>query len=74
MARSRAKRIFPIALSVASAAEAMELPPAHIDRAVASGALVAREATGHRVRVTVPDLESWWHATIRAQRNGASHE
>lgn len=61
MARRRAKRIFPIALSAASAAEAMELPLSHIARAIASGELVAREAPGRRVRVTVADLHSWWH-------------
>lgn len=59
--RARVKRIFPCALSLSACAVAMDLPPSHINRAVALGELVAREAPGRRVRITVADLHSWWH-------------
>ena len=65
MSRPRIKRIFPCALSLSAAAIAMDLPPAHIKRAVASGALEAREGPGRRVRVTVADLIAWWKANHR---------
>jgi hypothetical protein len=61
VARKRVKRIFPIALSAAHAAEAMDIPLSHIARAVRSGALIARQGPGRRERITVADLMDWWH-------------
>lgn len=65
MSRPRVKKIFPIALSASAAATAMDLPPAHIKRAVASGALVAREGPGNRARILVADLIEWWRDNHR---------
>jgi hypothetical protein len=74
--RPRVRKIFPIALSLSAAATAMDLPLAHIKRAVASGALVAREGPGRRIRCTVLDLTEWWaveHPRVTEQRS-QSHE
>lgn len=65
MSRSRIKRIFPCALSLSAASVAMSLPPAYLKRAVASGALIAREGPGKRVRILIADLISWWSANHR---------
>jgi hypothetical protein len=65
MSRARVKRIFPVALSASAAATAMSLPPSYIKRAIASGALEAREGPGRRVRVTVADLIAWWKTNHR---------
>ena len=65
MSRARIKRIFPVALSASAAATAMDLPPAYIKRAIASGALEAREGPGRRVRILVADLIAFWKANHR---------
>jgi hypothetical protein len=62
MSRPRVKRIFPIMLSLASASVACDLPAIYLKRAIASGALEAREGPGRRVRICVVDLIAFWKA------------
>jgi hypothetical protein len=70
--RPRVRKIFPIGLSASAAATAMDLPPAHIRRAIECGALEAREGPGHRVRIVVSDLIEWWktsHPRVTRKRS-----
>ena len=68
MARARKHRLFPVALSLQSAAEAMQIPVRIVREAAYSGALEARLLPGKRIRCTVASLVSWWATFPRATK------
>jgi len=71
----RARAIFPVALSIESAAKALQIPARVVREAVYTYAVLpARKApSGGRVRILVRDLEAWvrtWpRQTIKRQIN-----
>jgi excisionase family DNA binding protein len=57
---SRTRALFPIALSIESAAKSLQIPTRVVREAVASGAVRAFVApSGKRVRILVADLTRW---------------
>ena len=60
MARRRNSRIFPLALSIDAAADALAIRRATIIAAIRTGALTARKSDGGRIRVSVHDLIAWF--------------
>ena len=74
MGRPRKQCLFPVALSVDAAADALPVPRRIIDEAISLGELEAFVApSGRRVRVTVADLTAWictsWKRATKQTRN-----
>jgi hypothetical protein len=66
MARARRKPLFPIALSPAATADALQIRLKVVRDAILSGALPAYQ-TDRRVRVLVADLVEWVRTWPRAR-------
>jgi len=66
MARARKYRLFPVALSLQSAAEATQLPVRLLRESAYNGTLDARMLPGNRVRVTVQSIIAWLQTFDRA--------
>jgi excisionase family DNA binding protein len=69
MGRPRKRSIFPIALSVDAAAEALSLPRRRLVRAIEAGELIGHsEGPRKRVLITVQDLIAWIKSWPRATK------
>ena len=55
----RARPIFPVALSIQSASDALDIPRRVVAEAVTLGDLAAYSGPGKRIRILVPDLVAW---------------
>jgi excisionase family DNA binding protein len=65
----RTRPIFPIALSIQAASDALDVPRASIEQAVSNGELPAHAGPGRRVRILVADITEWIRRTWpRARR------
>jgi hypothetical protein len=64
MGRPRKTRLFPVALSIDAAADALSCPRSRISEAVyLSGELPAYQGPNHSVRILVKDLTAWIERT-----------
>ncbi len=69
MARARKSRLFPVALSLQAAAEAVQCPVRILKEAAYSGELDARALPGNRIRITVQSLVEWVRTFPRATKH-----
>ena len=66
----RARSLFPVALSIQAASDALDIPRRVVAEAVALGELPAYAGSGRRVRILVADLTDWIRRTWpRAKRS-----
>lgn len=70
----RTRPIFPIAVSIQAASDALDIPRRVVAEAVTLGELAAyRAPSGRRIRITVADLTAWvrtWKRHTIKQRSG----
>lgn len=59
MSGTRTRPIFPVAVSITAAADALDIPRIAVADAVRLGELPAYHGPGRRIRITVADLTAW---------------
>ncbi len=72
MGRPRKRALFPVALSIDSAADALAIPRRVIADAIKAAELPAFAGPGKRIRITVADLTAWVQTWPRAQQRSQS--
>ena len=68
----RTRSLFPVALSVQSASDALRIPRRVVAAAVAVGELEAFQGPGRRIRIPVESLVAWvrtWPRATTKQRS-----
>jgi excisionase family DNA binding protein len=70
----RARPIFPIAVSIQAASDALDCPRRVVADAVRVGELPAYAGPGRRIRITVADLVEWVRTWPRATKRSKPNE
>jgi hypothetical protein len=68
----RARPIFPIAVSIQAASDALDIPLSVVNRTVRTGELAAYRGAGGRIRIATVDLVAWvksWPRATKQTRN-----
>ncbi len=68
----RARPIFPVAVSIQAASDALDIPRRAVAEAIKAAELPAFRGPGRRIRITVADLTEWVRSWPRATKRSQS--